>query len=130
MKKVKPDEWQKLTCHCGDIELRVKLSEGLTSAQRCNCSFCRRRGAIAATATYPNGVEILKGAEKLTLYEWGTGTAKHYFCPRCGIYTHHRRRSNPNEYGVNLAAIEGIDPAKLGEIKWSDGVNHPSDRKS
>ena len=122
-------DWKKLTCHCGDIELKVKLKDGLNTARRCNCSFCRRRGAIAATADYPDGLEVVKGADKLTLYTWGTGAAKHYFCPKCGIYTHHRRRSNPNEYGVNVAAIEGIDPAELGEIKWSDGVNHPSDRK-
>ncbi len=120
---------QKLTCHCGAVELRVTLKDGLKTARRCNCSFCRRRGAIAATAEFPNGVTIVKGADKLTLYQWGTGAAKHYFCATCGIYTHHRRRSNPNEYGINVAALEGIDPAKLGEITWVDGVNHPSDRK-
>ncbi len=121
-------DWKKLTCHCGAVELRVQLMDGLNTARRCNCSFCRRRGAIAATAAYPDGVEVVKGADKLTLYTWGTGAAKHYFCPTCGIYTHHRRRSNPNEFGINVAALEGVDPAGLGNIAWSDGVNHPSDR--
>ncbi|MEH6361103.1 MAG: GFA family protein [Amylibacter sp.] len=120
---------QKLTCHCGAVELRVTLKDGLKTARRCNCSFCRRRGAIAATAEFPDGVKVVKGADKLTLYQWGTGTAKHYFCATCGIYTHHRRRSNPNEYGINVAALEGIDPAELGDVAWTDGVNHPSDRK-
>lgn len=123
-------DWKKLTCHCGAVELRVALKDGLNTAQRCNCSFCRRRGAIAATANYPEGVEVVKGADNLSLYTWGTHTAQHYFCKTCGIYTHHRRRSNPNEFSVNVSAIEGIDPAQLGEIKWSDGVNHSSDRKS
>ncbi len=121
-------DWKKLTCHCGAVELRVKLKDGLNTAQRCNCSFCRRRGAIAATTEYPSGVEVVKGADSLTLYTWGTGAAKHYFCATCGIYTHHRRRSNPNEYSINVAALEGVDPAELGPIKWSDGVNHVSDR--
>lgn len=121
--------WKKLTCHCGAVELRVKLADGLNTARRCNCSFCRRRGAIAATAAYPDGVEVMKGADKLTLYQWGTKSAEHYFCAVCGNYTHHRRRSHPNEYGVSVGALEGVDPAALGEIEWSDGVNHPSDRK-
>ncbi len=118
---------QKLTCHCGAVELRVQLSDGLKSARRCNCSFCRRRGAIAVTAAYPDGVKIVKGAGKLTLYQWGTKSAAHYFCSVCGNYTHHRRRSNPNEYGVNAGALEGVDPSELTDVPWDDGVNHPSD---
>lgn len=117
----------KLTCHCGAIELSVVLTDGFNTARRCDCSFCRRRGAIAVSAPL-DGIEVIKGADKLTLYTWGTGAAKHYFCATCGIYTHHQRRSNPNEYGVNVAAIEGVNPRDLGDVQWSDGVNHPSDR--
>ena len=119
---------RKLTCHCGAVELSVTLSEGLDSARRCDCSFCRRRGVAPVTALLGD-VHVVKGADKLTLYQWGTKTAKHYFCSICGIYTHHQRRSNPNEYGVNLGALEGVNPRDLGEIGWVDGVNHPSDRK-
>jgi hypothetical protein len=115
------------TCHCGSVELRVTLTDGMKTARRCDCSFCSRRGAIAVSAPL-SGIDIVKGADKLTLYTWNTGVAKHYFCSVCGIYTHHQRRSNPNEYGVNAATIEGINPAQLGEIKWTDGINHPSDR--
>ena len=64
----------KATCHCGAVELRVTLSEGLSTARRCDCSFCRRRGAAAVSAPL-NGVEVLRGADNLTLYQWGTGTA-------------------------------------------------------
>jgi hypothetical protein len=116
-----------LTCHCGAVELSVMLSDDLNTARRCDCFFCRRRGAIAVLAPL-DGIKIIKGADALTLYKWGTGTAKHYFCKICGIYTHHQRRSNPNEYGVNVACLEGITPRDLGDIPWSDGVNHPSDR--
>lgn len=119
----------RLTCHCGAVELSVTLKPGaLAQAHRCDCSFCRRRGAITASAAL-DGVEVLRGAEMLTLYQWGTMTAKHWFCSRCGIYTHHQRRSNPEEYGVNVAALEGLNPRDLGCVPWSDGVNHPSDRR-
>lgn len=115
------------TCHCGAVELRVRLSDGLATARRCDCSFCARRGAIAVTAPL-DGVEVERGADRLTLYQWGTRTAEHHFCSVCGIYTHHRRRSNPNEYGVNVACIEGVNPRELGEVAWTDGIDHPSDR--
>ena len=117
----------RLTCHCGAVELRVRLSEGLKTARRCDCSFCARRGAIAVSALLAD-VEIVKGGDNLTLYQWGTNTAKHYFCKTCGNYTHHQRRSNPQEYGVNVAALDGVNPRNLGNVAWSDGINHPSDR--
>ncbi len=117
----------KTTCHCGAVELRVTLSDALNTARRCDCSFCRRRAAAAVSAPL-DGIEVIKGADKLTLYQWNTGTAKHYFCSICGIYTHHQRRSNPNEFGVNLGTIEGVNPVGHEPIKWEDGVHHPSDR--
>jgi hypothetical protein len=116
------------TCHCGAVVLDVALSDGFNTARRCDCSFCRRRGAIVVSAPL-SGVTVVQGACNLTLYQWGTRTAKHWFCKTCGIYTHHKRRSNPNEYGVNVAILDGVNPADLGAVSWDDGVNHPSDRK-
>ncbi|WP_296761802.1 GFA family protein [Sediminimonas sp.] len=110
------------------MELRVTLSDGLNTARRCDCSYCRRRGAVAVSASL-NGVEVTRGAENLTLYTWGTGTAQHWFCKTCGIYTHHRRRSNPNQYGINAGCIEGVNPRDLEPVPWANGVNHPSDRQ-
>lgn len=119
----------RLTCHCGAIELQVTLSDGFNTARRCDCSFCRRRGAIAVSAPL-DGIRFVKGADHIALYQWGTMTAKHYFCPTCGIYTHHQRRSNPNEFGVNVGALEGVNPRDLGQVPWVDGVNHPRDQKA
>lgn len=115
------------TCHCGAVVLEVTLSDGFGTARRCNCSFCARRGAIAVTAPL-DGVRVVQGADHLTLYQWRTRTARHYFCAVCGIYTHHQQRSNPHEFGVNVAILEGVNPRDLGEVAWVDGVNHPSDR--
>jgi len=58
----------------------------------------------------------------LTLYQWNTFTAKHYFCRVCGIYTHHQRRSDPTQYGFNVACIEGVDPFVLGDIPIANGA--------
>ncbi len=113
-------------CHCGAVRFRVRLSDGLRTARRCNCSFCRMRGAIAVSAPL-DGLTILRGADALTIYRFGTGTAVHHFCRYCGIYTHHRRRSNPDELGVNVACLDGISPFDFAEVAILDGQNHESD---
>ncbi len=113
-------------CHCGTVRFHVKLADGLRSARRCTCSYCRMRGAIAVSANLDD-ITIVSGKEALTLYQFNTNTAKHYFCSVCGIYTHHQRRSNPNQFGVNVACLEGISPFDFPSVIVNDGVSHPSD---
>ena len=108
-------------CHCGAVEFEVELENGLENVRRCNCSLCRRKGAIMAGVPLER-LRVVKGADMLTLYQWNTRTAKHYFCKICGIYTHHQRRSNPSQYGFNVACIEGVDPFALGDIPIGDGA--------
>lgn len=69
----------------------------------------------------------MAGEGNLTLYQFNTGTAKHYFCKTCGIYTHHKRRSDPDQFGINVACIEGISPFDFPEVVVTDGILHPSD---
>jgi hypothetical protein len=56
------------------------------------------------------------------------GIPQQYFCSRCGIYTHHRRRSNPNQYGVNVACLKGVSPFDFSDVPVIDGANHPADQ--
>lgn len=121
-----PDGWSPAACHCRTVRLRVRLREGLESARRCDCSLCRMRGAVAVSAALDD-LEVLAGAEALTEYRFNTGAARHFFCSRCGIYTHHQRRSSPNQYGVNAACLEGVSPFDFAEVPVNDGVHHPSD---
>jgi len=114
-------------CHCRGVQLEVTLSDGLNTARRCSCSLCRMRGAVAVSAEL-DGVRILSGAELLTEYRFNTGSARHYFCSRCGIYTHHQRRSNPRQFGVNAACLEGVSPFDFAQVPVIDGVNHPTDQ--
>lgn len=114
------------SCHCGGIQFELDLPNGLEKLRRCDCSMCRRRGAVVASVKLA-GIRILKGEGLLSLYQFNTKTAKHFFCSVCGIYTHHQRRSNPSEYGFNVACLDGVNPFELGEIPTHDGVNHPAD---
>jgi hypothetical protein len=108
------------------VLFHVRLTDGLRTARRCNCSFCRMRGAVAVSADL-DGFELCAGAEALRLYQFNTKSAKHWFCAVCSIYTHHQRRSRPNEYGVNVACLHGFSPFDFAEVRVLDGVNHPSD---
>jgi len=113
-------------CHCGAVQFKVTLKGGLESARRCTCSYCSMRGAVAVTAAL-DGLDFTKGKDLLTLYQFNTKSAEHYFCPTCGIYTHHKRRSNPNEFGVNAACLEGVSPFDFAEVIVNNGVQHPND---
>ena len=94
-------------CHCGMVELELDLPDGLVDPKRCNCSICRRKGAVMAYVPL-NGLRILRGAEHLKLYQFNSGVAKHYFCSNCGIYTHHQTRSNPTVYGFNVGCWKAL----------------------
>lgn len=113
-------------CHCGAVAFTVELSDGFNTIRRCNCSFCRMRGAVAVSAPL-SGIKITQGKDKLTEYRFNTGAAVHFFCSVCGIYTFHQRRSNPEQYGVNVACIEGVSPFDFPKVTVMDGIHHPKD---
>ncbi|WP_411037281.1 GFA family protein [Shinella sp. BYT-45] len=113
-------------CHCGTVRFRVRLTDAFNTIRRCSCSYCRMRGAIAVSAQLAD-IEFEQGEDNLTLYQFNTGTAKHYFCKTCGIYTHHQRRSDPSQFGINVACIEGVSPFDFTSVTVMDGVSHPAD---
>lgn len=113
-------------CHCGRVRFEAELAGGLGSALRCNCSLCRMRGAVIVLAAL-DGFRITAGADNLAEYRFNTNAARHYFCDTCGIYTHHQRRFDPNQYAINAACLEGVSPFDFEEVPVVDGVNHPLD---
>ena len=71
---------------------------------------------------------VTAGRDLLTLYQFNTMSAEHYFCSRCGIYPYHRRRSNPNHVSINVACLSGVSPFDFARVPVYDGVTHHSDR--
>ena len=114
------------SCHCGAVEISFDMVEGLGSLRRCDCSLCRRKYPAAVSGRVDELV-IEKGKENLGLYQFGTRTAKHYFCKICGVHVFHQRRSNPEEIGVNVACVHGLPPRVSDQAQWVDGVVHPND---
>ena len=113
-------------CHCGAVRFTVELPKGLATARRCTCSLCRMRGAVAVTANI-DGLTLHAGERQLATYRFNTGVAEHHFCMECGVYTHHKRRSNPDELGINVACLDGLSPFEFPEVIVFDGERHSSD---
>ena len=65
---------------------------------------------------------ITSGKEFLNTYKWNTKIAEHYFCKVCGINTHHKRRSDPKQYGYNIGCIEGFEMSWIENAPFVDNT--------
>ena len=66
---------KKLTCHCGAIEAEINLDGDLAKVIKCNCSICKRKGAIMSMVKNED-FKITKGEDKLKLYQFHSKIAK------------------------------------------------------
>lgn len=105
------------SCHCGKI--RFEVDADLDHVRACDCSICRRRGALNHRVS-PGELRLLTPLEELSLYTFHTRTARDYFCPVCGIQPFRKPRglaSSEAEAGmprfegwaVNVRCLEGVD---------------------
>jgi len=108
------------SCHCGAVRFEVRTA--LTPAGRCNCSLCRRKGVLMTPMFAAAQLKIVSGMEALTLYQFNTRTAKHYFCKHCGVYPFHQTRKDPLLWRANIGCLEGVDPYAL-EANVADGAS-------
>ena len=111
------------SCHCGAVRFSF-TSEPITKGCRCNCSICRRRGAVMSDVYFPREAFTLEGKQALALYQFGDHDMNHYFCKTCGIFPFSdvAAPSRAGEYRVNLGCVDGIDPLAL-EIRSIDGAS-------
>ena len=98
------------SCHCGRVTF--ELDAEIRRVTECNCSICRRKRALWHGATDAT-VRILSGEPDLTLYQFGTNTAKHYFCRHCGVTPFIRPRLDPSRWAVNVRCLDGVDSKAL-----------------
>lgn len=98
------------SCHCGAVRFRVTAA--ITELTTCDCSLCVKRNAVM-TKVPEQALTLLSGEDALTLYEWNTRRAKHYFCRHCGIYVFHRKRAAPDHFGINVFCLDGVDAASF-----------------
>lgn len=108
------------SCHCGRVTFELQAGT-IREVTDCNCSICRRRGALWHGTTGDN-FRILSGESELSLYQFGTNTAKHYFCRHCGVHPYGHPRLDPALVVVNVRCIDSIDLSSL-KVGIFDGVH-------
>jgi len=107
-------------CHCGAI--RVELTTALSAAdlplRACQCSFCRRHGAL--TTSDPAGrlhIEATPGAANR--YRFGLGVTDFLLCAECGVYVAATMEGESgltavlNVPGVALPGFDGRQPSPM-----------------
>lgn len=110
------------SCHCGAIKFSYDGDE-ITKGLRCTCSICSRKGAMMSPEAIPMENLVIEADQAdIGLYQFGNKVAKHYFCNKCGIYTHNEMLRMPAHMRVNLGCIEDLDTSDF-EIMVFDGKN-------
>jgi hypothetical protein len=86
------------SCHCGS--LRWSFAAVPDSATACNCTICRRYGALWI---YGWEGEVIAASGPSAAYTRGTAIAFH-FCPTCGCLGYYRVLANAAEGRRKMAA--------------------------
>jgi hypothetical protein len=116
----RPNESPVATCHCGAVRIAVRrLTRTLTS---CNCSICRRYGALwAYYAASSVTIKVPKGG--LAAYSWNRRIRAYYRCKQCGCVTHYAYRKKRPDAIVAVNAVNFEPSALLGvRIRHLDGA--------
>ena len=110
------------SCHCGSVRFRITC-EPITKGLRCNCSICRRRGAVMSDVYFTPDQMSVENTDALGVYIFGDRMMNHWFCKTCGIFPFADAVEKPRHYRVNLGCVEGIDPLAV-EIRLVDGASY------
>ena len=111
------------SCHCGNVRFEFKADDILADLYRCNCTLCQKK-AIVMKAEHKSHFTLLTGEGYLLSYQWNKNIAKHFFCKNCGVYTHHKRRRDPNQICINFACLDNVDMPPESDIRRADGASH------
>lgn len=107
------------SCHCGRVQFEVVTD--LDTAVECNCSICTKKGVLHHRVA-PEQFTLLSGFDALTLYQFDSKIAKHWFCKYCKIHPFSNPRAAPAMYSINVRCLDDLDLEKANlEIRRFDG---------
>ncbi len=109
------------SCHCGKLSYTVD-EDPPTKAMECNCSICRRRGALHHFTT-PEKFSFDGSQSDVRAYRWNKQIIRFEFCSDCGCapFAHGSGPQGPM-VEINLRCADGVDLASL-EIEQFDGAH-------
>jgi len=109
------------SCHCGRVKFSVTTD--IHKVVSCNCSICSKKGVLHHRVT-PEQFDLLEGKEYLSLYQFETKKAKHFFCKECGIHPFSNPRSAPDMYSIDVKCLDDFDlEVEEYEVIKFDGKN-------
>jgi len=111
------------TCHCKAVRFEVRSEKITDNVYRCDCSLCKKK-AIVMAAEYKSHFTVTAGADQLSSYKWNKKIAEHFFCKNCGVYTHHKRRRDPDQICINFACLDDVQMPSEANIGTTKGSNH------
>ena len=111
------------SCHCGMVTL--ELPRAPRTLTQCNCSICRRYGAL--WAYFRRGaVRVRAPRSALVSYTWRNKVREFRHCRTCGCLTHYqqrvKKRDGSDTLAVNMRNADQPDLIALVPIKLLDGA--------
>ena len=92
------------SCHCGAVKIEAPGAPEWVGS--CNCSFCRRSGALLVYYPDDGGVRI---SGETVAYIWGDKMISLHHCPVCGCHTDWRSTGESyGKVGVNARLLDGF----------------------
>ena len=92
-------------CHCGALQFRLNTRPP-SALLRCNCSICELEDFLHWIMPLSH-FEWISG--EANTYRFGSGVARHTFCPTCGVKPFYFPRSNPDGVSINARCVPGLN---------------------
>lgn len=93
------------SCHCGAVRMSVPTEPEWVAS--CNCSICRRTGALMAY--YPDDGSVRIEGDTATYIHGDRMIALHH-CPVCACHTHWETTgASYGRMGVNARLLDGFE---------------------
>ncbi len=107
-------------CHCGAVRFEVN-SEPLHGLTSCNCSICRRYGALWSHQNLDQ-VTIHAEEQSTLKYVWGDKALVFHTCRNCGCTTHYMPVDGIGPMmGVNYNLVNDINCLAKFTTRAHDG---------
>jgi hypothetical protein len=120
-------------CHCGNMKVafETSLDPNVLPLRACQCSFCRRHGAV--TTSDPAGRLLIEVGrpESLVRYRFALGITDFLLCRACGVYVAAVMEADGGPLGVvNVNTLDEREPFARQPEPMIYGAENVVDREA
>lgn len=103
------------SCHCGAVSLEINRKP--RQLTECNCSICRRYGALWAYYTRKTVRITCSTPESLSAYMWGNKSIEFYHCAKCGCVVFYERSKKIGEKTTVAVNARMLRPQEIAHVR-------------